>query len=88
MPNELFSKQRSSNSHSPNQVKTSTSIGLMTADLDCDEYSILSRIRRSGIRCLQTDERQWVLEMTKTRHPYWDPLIQEAYLTYGSSKGG
>lgn len=45
-----------------------------------DGQQIIHRLTRKGFSKLEEEEQLWIVEMTKTRHPYWDPLIQEAYL--------
>lgn len=53
--------------------------------MEIDGESVVNRISQQGFSQLGDMERDWVTEMTKTRHPYWDPLIQEAYLRRTSS---
>ena len=48
--------------------------------MSLDGDGIVHRITHSGFCSLTDEEQLWVIEMTKTRHPHWDPLIQEAYL--------
>lgn len=45
-----------------------------------DGELVIYRLRQFGFSRLEEDEQVWVIEMTKKRHPYWDPLIQDAYL--------
>lgn len=47
--------------------------------MEPDGNAIVFRLANKGFSRLSDDERDWVIEMTKTRHPYWDPLIQDAY---------
>jgi hypothetical protein len=73
---QLVFLKRLSNTSSPlPQTLTTTPVGM---SLDGD--GIVHRITHSGFCSLTDEEQLWVIEMTKTRHPHWDPLIQEAYL--------
>lgn len=47
--------------------------------MEPDGNSIVCRLANKGFSQLSDPEQGWVIEMTKTRHPYWDPLIQDAY---------
>jgi hypothetical protein len=53
--------------------------------MEIDEDLIITRLQNKGFTKLDIHEKRWVIEMTKTRHPYWDPLIQDAYLNTGTS---
>jgi hypothetical protein len=77
---EYCLKQKHINFHLPN--KTST---LVLASMEIDEDLIITRLQNQGFTKLDIHEKRWVIEMTKTRHPYWDPLIQDAYLNTGTS---
>jgi hypothetical protein len=48
--------------------------------METDGNSVINRLCQQGFSQLTAHEQGWVIEMTKTRHPYWDPLIQDAYL--------
>jgi hypothetical protein len=48
--------------------------------MSLDGDAIVHCITQSGFCSLTDEEQLWVIQMTKTRDPYWDPLIQEAYL--------
>lgn len=47
--------------------------------MELDGNNIVSRLSSIGFSQLSDHEQRWVIEMTKTRHPYWDPLIVDAY---------
>ena len=48
------------------------------------ELSEASQVLRKAEEFQLTDEeQQWVIDMTRTRNPEWDPRIQEAYLFDG-----
>ena len=51
--------------------------------MSLDGDSIVNRIAQSGFKQLTDEEQQWVIDMTRTRNPEWDPRIQEAYLFDG-----
>jgi hypothetical protein len=48
--------------------------------METDGNAVINRLCQQGFSQLTDHEQGWVIEMTKTRHPYWDPLIQDAYL--------